>query len=79
MPAPGATKESTWWMSYQEMHDDRVDVFSNWLWRGPHTFSYLARATHAGHFVVPAATVEEMYVPATHARLAPQWLDVRTQ
>jgi uncharacterized protein YfaS (alpha-2-macroglobulin family) len=66
-------------MSYQEMHDDRVDAFANWLWRGPHTFSYLARATHAGRFVVPAATVEEMYVPATHARLAPQWLDVRTQ
>jgi uncharacterized protein YfaS (alpha-2-macroglobulin family) len=76
---PGASQESTWWMSYQEMRDDRVDAFADTLWHGPHSFSYLARATHAGHFVVPAATVEEMYVPATHARLAPQWLDVRGQ
>ena len=77
--APGSSNDNSWWMSYQEMHDDRVDAFADWLWRGPHTFSYLARATHAGRFVVPAATVEEMYVPATHARLAPQWLDVRAQ
>jgi uncharacterized protein YfaS (alpha-2-macroglobulin family) len=76
---PKDTNDNSWWMSYQEMHDDRVDAFANWLWRGAHTFSYLARATHAGRFVVPAATVEEMYVPATHARLAPQWLDVRAQ
>jgi uncharacterized protein YfaS (alpha-2-macroglobulin family) len=66
-------------MSYQEMHDDRIDAFANDLWTGPHTFSYMARATHAGRFVVPAATVEEMYVPATHARLAPQRLEVRAK
>jgi uncharacterized protein YfaS (alpha-2-macroglobulin family) len=61
------------------MHDDRVDLFANWLWKGSHTFSYLARATHAGRFVVPAATAGEMYVPATHARLAPQWLEVKAK
>jgi uncharacterized protein YfaS (alpha-2-macroglobulin family) len=77
--APDPSHDSEWWMSYQEMHDDRVDVFANELWEGPKTFSYLARATHAGHFVVPAATVQEMYVPAKHARLRPEWLDVRAK
>lgn len=76
---PGQSHEPAWWMSYQEMHDDRIDAFANDLWTGPHTFSYMARATHAGRFVVPAATVEEMYVPATHARLAPQRLEVRAK
>jgi uncharacterized protein YfaS (alpha-2-macroglobulin family) len=79
VPAQSRSNDHSWWMSYQEMHDDRVDAFSDWLWTGSRTFSYLARATHAGRFVVPPATVEQMYDPATHARLAPQWLDVRAQ
>jgi len=78
-PAPNQPHDPTWWMSYQEMRDDRVDAFADYLWTGQRTFSYMARATHAGRFVVPAATVEEMYVPTTHARLAPQWLDVRAK
>jgi uncharacterized protein YfaS (alpha-2-macroglobulin family) len=77
--ATPSSKDPSWWMSYQEMHDDRVDAFADWLWKGSRTFSYLVRATHAGRFVVPAATVEAMYDPTKHARLAPQWLDVRAQ
>jgi uncharacterized protein YfaS (alpha-2-macroglobulin family) len=77
--ASGQSHDPGWWMSYQEMHDDRVDTFANELWTGSETFSYLARAIHTGRFVVPAATVEEMYVPTTHARLAPQRLEVRAK
>jgi uncharacterized protein YfaS (alpha-2-macroglobulin family) len=37
-----------------------------------HTFklAYIARAVAAGSFVMPAATVEDMYAPAVHARTA---------
>ncbi|MET0593386.1 MAG: hypothetical protein ABW133_11840, partial [Polyangiaceae bacterium] len=77
--AKASPRENQWWMSYQEMHDDRVDAFANWFWEGQHTFSYLVRATHVGKFVVPAATAQEMYVPATNARIAPQWLEVKAQ
>jgi uncharacterized protein YfaS (alpha-2-macroglobulin family) len=64
-------------LSYRELHDDRVELFVDQLWRGRSTFEYLVRATTAGKYVVPAATAEEMYQPAVHARLALRRIEVR--
>jgi hypothetical protein len=64
--------ERQWWIRHRELHDDRVDVFAEWLWEGSRTFEYLARATTPGTFVVPASTVEEMYEPEVRARTAIQ-------
>jgi len=58
------------WYSHQNMRDERVEAFSTLLWSGVHTYTYVARATTPGHFVVPPAKAEEMYSPETFGRSA---------
>jgi hypothetical protein len=61
-----------------ELRDDRVAVFADTLLSGrEQEFSYLARATSAGTFLLPAATVEEMYRPEHRARTESRVLEVR--
>jgi alpha-2-macroglobulin len=38
------------------------------LWEGVHDYSYVARATSIGEFVVPPASAEEMYSPELFGR-----------
>jgi len=38
------------------------------LWDGVYTYSYVARATTPGEYVVPPAKAEEMYAPETFGR-----------
>ena len=38
------------------------------LWDGVYEYSYTARATTPGHFVVPPAKAEEMYSPEVFGR-----------
>jgi alpha-2-macroglobulin len=66
---------SEWWWSYQwfehqNMRDERVEAFTQQLWGGVYTYTYTARATTPGHFVVPPAKAEEMYHPETFGRSA---------
>jgi alpha-2-macroglobulin len=58
-----------------ELHDDRVAVFADRL-TSELDFSYLARATTAGTFALPPATVEERYRPEHRARTAAATLTV---
>jgi len=58
------------WYEHQNMRDERVEAFSSLLWEGVHTYSYVARATTPGRFVVPPAKAEEMYAPETFGRSA---------
>ena len=50
--------------------DDRVEAFTSLLWEGVWEYSYVARATTPGSFVVPPARAEEMYSPETFGRTA---------
>jgi uncharacterized protein YfaS (alpha-2-macroglobulin family) len=56
------------WFDYQNLRDDRVEAFSTLLWEGVHIYSYVARATTPGTFVVPPPKAEEMYAPETFGR-----------
>ena len=47
------------------------------MWSGTHTFEYLARATTAGTFVRPPATIEEMYKPDHRARTALETIEIQ--
>ena len=58
------------WYSYQNMRDERVEAFSTLVWSGVHEYTYVARATTPGRFVVPPAKAEEMYAPETFGRSA---------
>ena len=65
---------SWWWWStwyqHQNLRDERAEAFTPLLWEGVYTYSYVARATTPGEFVVPPAKAEEMYAPETFGRSA---------
>src|SRR5262245_2618140 len=59
----------TWqWFEHQNMRDERVEAFTSLLWEGVYNYSYVARATTPGVFVVPPSKAEEMYHPETFGR-----------
>jgi len=58
------------WYEHQNLRDERVEAFSSLLWDGVYSYSYVARATTPGVFVVPPAKAEEMYHPETFGRTA---------
>ena len=59
-----------WWTWYrhQNLRDDRAEAFATYLWAGTHEYSYVARATTPGTFVVPPARAEEIYAPEVFGR-----------
>lgn len=63
-----------WWMrhwyDHQNMRDERVEAFADTLYAGVHEYTYVARATTPGDFVVPPTKAEEMYAPETFGRAA---------
>ena len=58
------------WYEHQNMRDERVEAFTSLLWEGVHEYTYVARATTPGNFVVPPSKAEEMYFPETFGRSA---------
>jgi hypothetical protein len=61
----------TWrptWFEHQNLRDDRAEAFAALLPAGVYDYTYLARATTLGTFVVPPARAEMMYQPETFGR-----------
>ena len=56
------------WYEHQNMRDERVEAFTSLLWEGVYTYTYMARATTPGNFVVPPTKAEEMYHPEVFGR-----------
>jgi len=56
------------WYEHQNLRDERVEAFASLLWEGVYSYSYVARATTPGAFVVPPPKAEEMYHPETFGR-----------
>ncbi len=72
-PASRDEASSWWWwqwFNHQNLRDDRAEAFTNYLWAGTYDYSYVARATTPGTFVVPPTKAEEMYTPETFGRSA---------
>jgi uncharacterized protein YfaS (alpha-2-macroglobulin family) len=64
------------WYEHQNMRDDRAEAFTSLLWDGVYDYSYVARATTPGTFVVPPAKAEEMYSPEVFGRSGSDWVIV---
>jgi len=67
----GSTRYWWWrrtWYEHQNLRDERAEAFASLLWDGIHTYSYVARATTPGEFVVPPPKAEEMYSPEVFGR-----------
>jgi uncharacterized protein YfaS (alpha-2-macroglobulin family) len=56
------------WYEHENLRDDRVEAFASYLYEGVHEYTYVARATTPGTFVVPPPKAEEMYMPETFGR-----------
>jgi len=56
------------WYEHDNLRDERVEAFTSLLWDGVYEYTYVARATTPGNFVVPPPKAEEMYSPETFGR-----------
>jgi len=56
------------WYEHQNLRDERAEAFATLLWEGVHNYTYVARATTPGTFVVPPTKAEEMYSPEVFGR-----------
>jgi len=72
LPFTPENKNYCWWNSpwyeHQNYRDERVEAFSSYLRAGVHEYSYVARCTQIGEFIVPPAKAEEMYNPEIFGR-----------
>ncbi len=79
-PNPADRSYGWWWWGtwyeHQNMRDHRAEAFTTLLWDGVYEYSYIARATTPGTFVVPPAKAEEMYTPEVFGRSASDWVIV---
>jgi uncharacterized protein YfaS (alpha-2-macroglobulin family) len=64
------------WFEHQNFRDERAEAFSSLLWEGVYNYTYVARATTPGQFVVPPAKAEEMYHPETFGRTGTDFVNV---
>jgi hypothetical protein len=64
------------WYEHQNMRDERAEAFTPLLWEGVYEYTYIARATTPGTFVVPPAKAEEMYSPEVFGRSGSDWVIV---
>jgi uncharacterized protein YfaS (alpha-2-macroglobulin family) len=70
-PGRGMPYDRGWWWQWyehQNLRDDRVEAFTSLLPAGVYTYTYVARATTPGLFIVPPPRAEEMYSPETFGR-----------
>jgi uncharacterized protein YfaS (alpha-2-macroglobulin family) len=65
------------WYEHQNMRDSRAEAFTSLLWEGVYEYTYNARATTPGTFVVPPAKAEEMYSPEVFGRSGSDWVIVK--
>lgn len=64
------------WYEHQNLRDERAEAFTTLLWAGVYEYTYVARATTPGRFVVPPAKAEEMYAPEVFGRSGTDFLVV---
>jgi hypothetical protein len=72
-PLDPAELARTWcwcwrWYEHENLRDDRAEAFTSYLAAGTYEYTYTARATTPGTFVVPPARAEEMYSPEVFGR-----------
>jgi hypothetical protein len=56
------------WFEHQNLRDDRAEAFTSLLGAGTYEYTYVARATTPGTFIVPPTKAEEIYAPETFGR-----------
>lgn len=62
------------WYEHQNLRDERAEAFTTLLWDGVYDYTYIARATTPGKFIVPPVKAEEMYSPEVFGRSGSDWV-----
>ena len=69
---PSGPRPRGWWFrtwyEHDNLRDERAEAFTSLLWAGVYAYTYVARATTPGRFVIPPPRAEEMYSPETFGR-----------
>jgi uncharacterized protein YfaS (alpha-2-macroglobulin family) len=68
---PASSSGWWWWGSWydhQNLRDAGAEAFATYLWDGVYNYTYVARATTPGTYIVPPAHAEEMYSPEVFGR-----------
>jgi alpha-2-macroglobulin len=73
----GIAQSKVWWGNYREMHDERVDFASEYLYEGSFEYVYSIRAIAVGKFARPPAVAELMYEPSTRAQTGFDYIEVK--
>jgi uncharacterized protein YfaS (alpha-2-macroglobulin family) len=73
--SPGRGQRGLSW-AHQELRDDQVQWFADWMPQGTYVLSYQARATIDGSFAVAPARIEAMYQPEVMGRTTSTTLTV---
>jgi hypothetical protein len=77
---PRPVEYGWWWHAYwyqhQNLRDERAEAFTSLLPAGTYTYTYVARATTPGQFIVPPPHAEEMYSPEVFGRGKTERVDV---
>jgi uncharacterized protein YfaS (alpha-2-macroglobulin family) len=55
-------------ITHQELHDDRIFLFTEEVYPGTYVYEYMLRALVPGTYVHMPATVSEMYTPEVFGR-----------
>jgi uncharacterized protein YfaS (alpha-2-macroglobulin family) len=61
---------------FREIHTERVDFASEYLWKKDYKIEYQMRAIAEGRFILPPARVELMYEPERNAQTALRYVEV---
>jgi uncharacterized protein YfaS (alpha-2-macroglobulin family) len=74
-------EQSGWWywqwFNHQNLRDDRAEAFATYLPGGTYEYTYVARATTLGEFVVPPTRAEEIFAPEVFGRSASDIVTVK--
>jgi hypothetical protein len=74
-----AEKSPIWWDEDREIHDDRVDFASEYVYESTLDYEYSIRAIASGKFARPPARAELMYDPKQNANTALDVLEVKAK
>ena len=75
--AVGVKDKPIWWDEDREIHDDRVDFASEYVYSGSLDYTYSIRAIAVGKFARPPTTAQLMYDPQVNAQTALDILEVK--
>ena len=64
----GLCKQSNWYFSHNEVRDDRVMYFADYLPKGVYEIEYFVRSTSVGEFADLPALAQETYFPEVFGR-----------